>query len=251
VKKAYSKPLHKMIREAMESLGGERTIREVFDWIDSHYPEEKVNYISVSTAMSDLSINGLPSSQYPMNKRFLWRVRRGVYRLANEKDFAAIHKTPTKEPVKQVDKLFREHQVQKIVCKWLRDQGYIVIENCTDDPNIFDDITKCRTSKTFGIDIVAQKSSEKWIIQVKGETKGGTAAGEVDFYTGIGQLLRYMTKINEKTHYALAIPSTPHFTNVLQKFRYSKAILILKLHLILVNRDGSVKLIPPKEFYQH
>jgi len=247
----YTKPLRQMILDAMEDLGGERSISEVIGRINSHYPNENVSHSSVSTAMSDLSVNGPPSSLYPMDRRFLWRVKRGLYRLASSKDFPPTSSASLpKVSLPKSEELFKEHQVVEVVRMWFEGQGFTVVEKCVDDPNLHDDITQCRTSGMFGIDIVAQKGAKKWIVEAKGETKGGTAAGDVDFMSGIGQLLGRITKIDENVNYAIAIPNTPHFTGALRRVKGSQAILALRLHLILVNRNGSVVLKSPVEFYK-
>lgn len=74
--------VREMIRDAMTSLGGEATIQDVTGHIRNKYGEANVN--SISTDMSDLSINGPRSSLYPMNRRFLERVSRGRYRLVRK-----------------------------------------------------------------------------------------------------------------------------------------------------------------------
>jgi len=246
----YSKPVWKMIREAMESLGGTASISQVIDWIDQHYPHDKVNPTTISTDLSDLSINGPPSSLYPMEKRFLYRVGRSAYRLITENRMKERKEIESPATLMNKDELFREHIVQEMVVRWLKNRGYVVVEKCVDNPADYEDITLCRTSTVFGIDIVAQKNREKWIIEVKGETKGGTAAGDVDLMSGIGQLLTYMKAENGELLYGIAIPNTPHFANALKKLRGSIAIKKLNLHLFLVEMDGAVNLIGPNKFYQ-
>jgi len=66
-----------LIKEAMVRLGGRASIQEVFEYIKSKRRSVKRN--TISTAMSDLSLNGPPSSLYPMSRRFLFRVGRGQY----------------------------------------------------------------------------------------------------------------------------------------------------------------------------
>jgi hypothetical protein len=246
----YSKPIHEMIREAMKSLGGKGSIQQVTDWIRSRYPDDDVNPNTISTAISDLSINGPPSSSYPTARRFLFRVDRGYYRMAKKGDVARAIKKPRKKfKSRSSEGLFRERDVQEVLCKWFENRGYVVIQKCIDDPTGFDDIRKCRTSAIFGIDIVAQKGNEKWMVEAKGETKGGTASGDVDLMCGIGQLLTYMKKIDEDLHYAIAIPNTSHFANALKKLRKSAAIVKLKLNLFLVNLDGKVLLEESRNFH--
>lgn len=246
----YLKPIYTMIREAITSLGGKGSIQQVTDWIRSRYPNDDVNPSTISTAMSDLSINSAPSSSYPTVRRFLFRVDRGYYRVAKKEDVAmSIKRLRKRFKSKPSEGLFRERDVQEVLCEWFENRGYVVVQKCLDDPTSFDDIRKCRTSAIFGIDIVAQKGNEKWIVEAKGETKGGAASGYVDLMCGVGQLLTYMKKIDEDLHYAIAIPKTPHFANALKKLRKSAAIVKLKLNLFLVNPDGKVLLEDSRNFY--
>jgi hypothetical protein len=71
------------IREAMTHFGGEATIQQVCSYLNEKYPG--LNQGSISTSMSDLSINGPPSSLYSEDKKFLQRVARGRYRLVRER----------------------------------------------------------------------------------------------------------------------------------------------------------------------
>lgn len=132
----YSKPLRLMLLEAMKALGGERSISEVYNWIDSHYLDENVSRSSLSTSMADLSLNGPPSSLYTMNERFLWRVRRGVYRLATNEDFGFVRKgrllgvsSPRIKPQtrreirKPEEGIFYERKVLKMVVEYLKEKG--------------------------------------------------------------------------------------------------------------------------------
>jgi hypothetical protein len=68
-----------LIKEAMTKLGGRASIQEVFEYIKSK--RRSVNRNTISTAMSDLSVNGPPSSLYHMSRRFLFRIGRGQYEL--------------------------------------------------------------------------------------------------------------------------------------------------------------------------
>ena len=64
------------------------------------HPEDDVRLATISTAMSDLSVNGPVSSPYPTERRFLQRVKRDYYRRIGEKasDFlSGTATTPNKE----------------------------------------------------------------------------------------------------------------------------------------------------------
>lgn len=68
-----------LIKESVLKLGGRASIEEVYRYIKSKRPS--VNRNTISTAMSDLSVNGPLSSLYPMARRFLSRVGKGQYEL--------------------------------------------------------------------------------------------------------------------------------------------------------------------------
>lgn len=66
------------IWQAMTALGGERSIQEVTDWIESRYP---LRWKDVGTPMADLTFPGNNSSSYPLERRFLERTGPGRYRI--------------------------------------------------------------------------------------------------------------------------------------------------------------------------
>ena len=146
--------------------------------------------------------------------------------------------------------LLDEKSVQKKLATWFKINSYAVIEQCIDNPFLFNDITECRTHNIFGIDIVAKKNnkslvcisnnirSQMWIIEVKGETKGGKAAAISNFYYGIGQIITRMSVISTNVNYALAVPNTDNFATPVKKFLNSPALQILNLTIILVQPNG-------------
>jgi len=73
------------IREALENLGGEGTIKQVKDYILFKYGSK---WKDISTAMADLTFPGSKSSTYKISERFLERVFRGRYRLRNKKSIS-------------------------------------------------------------------------------------------------------------------------------------------------------------------
>ena len=90
-----------------------------------------------------------------------------------------------------------EKQLQNLLTRRLKKDGYQVIQQCIDDPNQFSDIRQCRTHSMFGIDIVAQNDNQLRIIEVKGQPKGGIASSSTIFMAGIGQILTRVTQISE------------------------------------------------------
>ncbi len=66
------------ILNAMKALGGTRSVKEVGDWVESHYP---LRWKGIGTQMADLTFKGNRSSGYAPDRQFLERVSRGHYRL--------------------------------------------------------------------------------------------------------------------------------------------------------------------------
>ena len=140
-----------------------------------------------------------------------------------------------------------EKTVQKLLANSLRRQGYQVVEQCLGDPTEFDDITECATSTIFGIDVVAQKGEVLWVIEVKGQPKGGYC--EKVFADGILQIMTRMTKLSGNIHYGLAIPNTDMFVPVARKFtrdhtgKERPKLRLLNESILLIQEDGSIELL--------
>lgn len=134
-----------------------------------------------------------------------------------------------------------EKTVQKLLASSLRMQGYQVVEQCLDDPTEFDDITLCATSSIFGIDVVAKKGKVLWVIEVKGQPKGGAASCYSIFMAGIAQILTRMTRLSADIHYGLAIPNTDMFIPAVRKFIGLPIMRLLNLSIILIQEDGSIE----------
>ena len=81
------KPMWKIIYEIMAESGKPCSIKEMYERIRSKYPKNEINRNTVSTSMSDLSVNGPDSSGYSMEKRFLRRIGRGLYELIQEQNY--------------------------------------------------------------------------------------------------------------------------------------------------------------------
>ena len=73
------------IREALVHLGGEGTTEEVKNYIKPKYGDRWEDN-TITTLMADLAYPGNPSSNIPMNERFLIRIGRGKYRLRGKKE---------------------------------------------------------------------------------------------------------------------------------------------------------------------
>ena len=138
-----------------------------------------------------------------------------------------------------------EKELQNYLASSIERNGYKVIQQCVDDPTKFADIGECRTHSIFGIDIVAQKNNELWIIEVKGQPNGGVASCSTFFMAGIGQIFTRMTTCGfpEGIHYSLAVPNTDCFAPSVRKLMGSPALPRNNLSIILVQDDGSFELV--------
>ena len=134
--------------------------------------------------------------------------------------------------------IVNEETVQKLLVKWFKINGYVVIERCIENPILFNNISQCTTHNVFGIDIVAKKDN-LWIIEVKGDSTAGVVGATANFRSGIGQILTRMHKISTDIHYALAVPNTDNYIPAVRKIIDSKALPILNLSIILVEPDGT------------
>lgn len=66
------------IRSALEALGGEADARDVKESVEARFPG---HWADITVQMADLTYPGSPSSTYPVDERFLRRVKRGRYAL--------------------------------------------------------------------------------------------------------------------------------------------------------------------------
>ena len=94
-------------------------------------------------------------------------------------------------------------------------------------------------------DLAADKDGISFIIEAKGEDKGGFSAAEMNFQMGLGQVMARMTDVNKK--YGIAFPSTPDFIRVLQKYEHSFAFKALDIYLFVANGDRSYFVVPPSD----
>ena len=95
----------------------------------------------------------------------------------------------------------------------------------------------------FGIDIVAQKGKELWIIEVKGQPRGGISSCTTIMMAGFGQILTRIKMVTDNIHYALAIPNTDCFAPSARKFINSPVLSLLNLSLILIQEDEKIEYI--------
>ncbi len=133
-----------------------------------------------------------------------------------------------------------EAKVQSILKHWFEKRGFRTIENM-------------RLSPGNNVDLVAQKDNEKWIVEIKGDYNSSTAQYSVNFDTGMGQILKSISKLNNKVKYAICIPFSRtergerlSYRLILNKYSKSIAFKTLQIHLILVRDNESVELIYPE-----
>jgi len=135
------------------------------------------------------------------------------------------------EQVPVPSKVFREKEVEKFLIKHLNSNGYRVLR-------------QVRVASGL-IDVVAEGPDGRWLIEAKGEDRGGYTSAEMNFQMGLGQLMSRMKRSDAK--FGLAFPLTKDFTKVLRKYKGSLAFEKLGIYLIPVKRDGSCRLISPLE----
>lgn len=133
----------------------------------------------------------------------------------------------------------KEAEVQRILCRWFQSQGYSVFENI-------------KVGGGNRLDLAAESEHEDWFVEVKGDYDASTAQYSVNFNTGMGQLLRSITKLDDRTKYAMGIPFSRtergeklSYRLILPKYAKSLVFEVLNIHLLLVRDDRSVEVIEP------
>ena len=131
------------------------------------------------------------------------------------------------EPAPVRSKVFTEKHVENILIKHLNSNGYRIRR-------------QVRVASGL-IDVVAEGPDGLWVIEVKGEDKGGYTSAEMNFQIGLGQLMSRMK--HRDAEYGLAFPLTRDFMKVLRKYKGSLAFEKLGIYIIPVKRDGSCQLV--------
>lgn len=126
---------------------------------------------------------------------------------------------------------FKANSVINILKRGLKQDGWSVKEHV-------------KLSGGFA-DLVADRDDLSFVIEAKGEDSGGFYAAETNFQMGLGQIMARMTDKSKK--YAIAIPATPDFFKVLQKYKTSFAFAALGLYLFVANSDNSCLVVPPAD----
>ena len=86
-----------------------------------------------------------------------------------------------------------EAEVQRVLRNWFRKRGYSVLENV-------------KLEGGNRIDFVAKSERDEWFVEVKGDYDKNVAQYSVNFDTGMGQLLKGITRLDGQTKYAIGIP---------------------------------------------
>jgi len=128
-------------------------------------------------------------------------------------------------------RIFREHKVISVLVKYLKENGWKVKEQIRVEGG--------------SIDVGAEKGGKIFLIEAKGEDRGGYTSAEMNFQMGLGQLMSRMK--HHEAEYGLAFPLTKDFTKVLRKYKGSFAFEKLGIYLLPVAKDGTCRLIPPNE----
>lgn len=130
---------------------------------------------------------------------------------------------------------FTEGRVEDYLKPWLEAHGYSV---------------RKRVKVVNGIiDIVAYNSTNEWIIEAKGEDRGGYNTAEMNFRVGISQICSRMENRQEQS-YGLAIPITEIFKKILRKHRHFDVFELMKIWLLTVDETGAVSAIHPNDVQQ-
>ncbi len=132
-----------------------------------------------------------------------------------------------------VDVPFTEGRVEDHLLPWLEAKGYSVRK-------------RVRVANGI-IDVVAQGQTEEWIIEAKGEDKGGYNSAEMNFRIGISQICSRMEDSGRDKAFGLAIPMTTHFEKVLRKHRNFSVFDQMRIWLLIVDAEGAVTALHPAE----
>jgi len=130
-----------------------------------------------------------------------------------------------------LESIFKEDEVISILKRGLKQDGWSVKE-------------QVKAGKSF-IDLAADKDGIAFLIEAKGEDKGGLTSAEMNLQMGLGQIMSRMTDRSKK--YGLAFPRTADFMKVLQKYEGSTAFKTLDLYLFVAERDRNYFVVPPSD----
>lgn len=139
--------------------------------------------------------------------------------------------------LERVDESFTENTVKM----YFKSKGFHVCTNCEKSPP--QSCCECPylrdefQGRQHGIDIVARRNAETWIVEVKGVRPSRGASYNQAFYESIAQTILNMKTIEPNTHYAIALPAAKRYLNLLKKLLISAAFRELNLHVLLLRED--------------
>ena len=132
---------------------------------------------------------------------------------------------------------FTEGRVEILLQPWLEERGF--------------NVKKRVRVKNGIIDVVASTDSSTWIIEAKGEDKGGYNSAEMNFRIGISQICSRMEPGARETLYGLAIPMTDNFFKVLKKHNNFSVFAQMGIWLFIADGNGTITALEPVEVQQH
>ncbi len=132
-----------------------------------------------------------------------------------------------------------EAEVQEALVHWLQEQGYSTSETCVVEGG-------------NRVDVIGTADRHEWRIEVKGDYDKSGAQYNVNFDTGIGQLVKGITRIDGRVRYGIAIPFSRterrdilSYRRILPKYSESAAFEALNIYLLLVRDNGTVESVAP------
>jgi hypothetical protein len=184
-------------------------------WLTSERGEEDVRWKRCRTCGASVPIGTNESSGAPSSVMEVQRRSRAPVEKRSEEPFVP----------------FKEERVEKCLVSWFEAQGFRI---------------DMRVVVASGIiDFVARRGTEVWVIEAKGEDRGGYNSAEMNFRIGIGQISSRMVGF-ENACFGVAIPLTRDFKRVLRKFEGSIAFEKLGLWLFAVDQTEQVTRVAPE-----
>jgi len=151
----------------------------------------------------------------------LLRTGPGRYRLARHRD-----RVDPPHPSAQLasdEVRVTEDQVKAAVAGWLENDGWEV---------------EVRWGRERGIDILAVRAGQRWVIEAKGEAKPGPQ--HVNYFLGVlGELVQRMD--DDQARYGLALPDHRQYRGLVERL-LALARRRLTLDVFFADRDGNVEL---------
>lgn len=199
--------LKQKILELLESRPG-LTDREITNILDGHKKRQQ----PVNIACRGLEQSGK-----------LRRIIRPDGRIGNFLPSGVSSLSQVKQQQSQSTNLLSEDFVKKAVANWLVGQGWEV---------------RIAWGGERGVDILSQRSTERWIIEAKGHGDYPQKQGNY-FLNGLSELLQRMD--DPSARYSLAFPDIPRYVGLWE--RLPKLVKDrLNLSMLFVDENGTVRI---------